>query len=128
MKIYYDMLPMCGIRRLVRRELRQMDGGFYGVGLPHPGVECFVAQLNKLLTHYGSSSSLGVHMQVSMEMLVIEGGISLQILLEPFSTYGKGVTHSWLRSVWEKIDMFGFKVEICELPLQFPRERAMDGL
>ena len=122
MKIYYDMLPMCGIRRLVRRELRQMDGGFYGVGLPHPGVECFVAQLNKLLTHYGSSSSLGVHMQVSMEMLVIEGGISLQILSEPFSTYGKGVTHSWLRSVWEKIDMFGFKVEICELPLQFLRE------
>jgi hypothetical protein len=97
-----------------------MDRGFYGVGLPHPGVECFVAQLNKLLTHYGSSSSLGVRMQVSM--LVIEGGISLQILLEPFSTYGKQVTHSWLRSVWEKIDIFGFKVEICKLPLQFPRE------
>lgn len=96
MKIYYDMLPMCGIRRSVRRELRQMDRGFYGVGLPHPGVECFIAQLNKLLTHYGSSSSLGVHMQVLMEMLVIEGGISLQILSESFSTYGKRVTHSWL--------------------------------
>ena len=25
MKIYYDMLPMCGIRRSVRRELWQMD-------------------------------------------------------------------------------------------------------
>jgi hypothetical protein len=61
-------------------------------------------------------------MQVSMEMLVIEGGVSLQILSESFSTYGKQVTHSWLRSVWEKIDMFGFKVEIRELPLQFPRE------
>jgi hypothetical protein len=24
--------------------------------------------------------------------------------------------------VWEKIDMFGFRVEIQELPLQFPRE------
>ena len=122
MKIYYDMLPMCGIRRSVRWELRQMDRSFYGVGLPHTGVECFVAQLNKLLTHYGSSSSLGVHMQVSMEMLVIEGGISLQILLEPFSTYGKRVTHSWLRSVWEKIDMFGFRVEIRDLPVQFPRK------
>ena len=96
MKIYYDMLPMCGIRRSVRRELRQMDRGFYAVGLPHPGVECFVTQLNKLLTHYGSISSLGVHMQVLMEMLVIEGGISLQILSESFSTYGKRVTHSWL--------------------------------
>ena len=122
MKIYYDMLPMCGIRRSVRWELRQMDRSFYGVGLPHTGVECFVAQLNKLLTHYGSSSSLGVHMQVSMEMLVIEGGISLQILSEPFSMYRKRVTLSWLRSVWEKIDTFGFRVEIRDLPIQFPRK------
>lgn len=122
MKIYYDMLPLCGIRRSVRKELRQLDRGFYGVGLPHPGVECLAAQLNKLLTHYGSSTSLGMQMQVSMEMMVIEGGISLQILSESFATYGKWVTHSWLKSVWEKIDMFGFKVEIRELPLQFPRE------
>ena len=99
-----------------------MDRGFYGVGLPHPGVECLAAQLNKLPTHYGSSSSLGIQMQVSMEMLVIEGGISLQILSESFATYGKRVTHSWLRSVWEKIDMFGFRVEIRELPLRSPRE------
>ena len=89
-----------------------MDRGFYGVGLLHPGVECFVAQLNNLLTHYGSSSSLGIQMQVSMEMLVIEGGISLQILSESFPKYGQWVTHSWLRSVWEKIDMFRFRVEI----------------
>jgi hypothetical protein len=48
MKFYYDLLPICGIRRLVRRELRQLERGFYGVGLPHPGVECFIGQLNKL--------------------------------------------------------------------------------
>jgi hypothetical protein len=51
MKIYYDMLPLCGIRRSVNRELRQLERGFYGVGLPHPGVECLVGQLDKLLTH-----------------------------------------------------------------------------
>jgi hypothetical protein len=45
MKIYYQMLPLCGIRRSVRRGLRQLDRGFYGVGFPHPGVECLVAQL-----------------------------------------------------------------------------------
>jgi hypothetical protein len=59
-----------------RKELRQLDRGFYGIGLPHPGVECFVAQINKLLVHYGCSSGLGIHMQVSMEMMVIEEGIS----------------------------------------------------
>jgi hypothetical protein len=89
MRIYYNMLPLCGIRRSVQKELRQLDRGFYGIGLPHPGVECFVAHINKLLMHYGCSSGLGIHMQVSMEMMIIEGGILTQILSEPFSQYGK---------------------------------------
>ena len=93
MKFYYDLLPICGIRQSLRRELRQLERGFYGVGLPHPGVECFIGQLDKLLTHYGSSSGLGVHMQVSMEVFIIEGGVSMQLLFEPFSRYGKWVTH-----------------------------------
>jgi hypothetical protein len=123
MKVYYDLLPLCGIRRSVKRELRQLERGFYVVGLPHPGVECFIGQLDKLLTHYGSSSGLGVHMQVSMEVFIIEGGVSTQLLSEPFARYGKWVTHCWLRSLWEKVEMFGFRVEIAPLPLQPPREK-----
>jgi len=134
MRTYYNLLPLCGIRRSVRRELRQLDRGFYGVGLPHPGVECFVAQLEKLLTNYGSSSGLGVHMQASMEVFIIEGGISTQLLSEPFARYGKWVTDCWLKSLWEKLDTFGFRVELAPLPLYCPREedmwlmRALEGL
>ncbi len=80
-------------------------------------------QLNKLLTHYGSSSGLGIHMQVSMEVLIIKGGVSAQILSEPFSHYGKWVNHCWLQSVWEKVDMFNFWVEISAIPLQLPWEQ-----
>ncbi len=53
----------------------------------------------------------------------MEGGVSAQILSEPFSRYGKWVTHCWLRSVWEKVDMFNFRVEISATPLQLPREQ-----
>jgi hypothetical protein len=106
----------------VRKELRQLDRGFYGIGLPHPGVECFVAQINKLLMHYGCSSGLGIHMQVSMEMMIIEGRISTQILSEPYTRYGKWEMHCWLWSLWEKVDMFHFCVEIQELALVTPRE------
>ncbi len=62
-----------------------MDRGFYGISFPHPGVECLVAQINKLLTLYGSSLGLGIHMQASMELLVTEGGVSTQILVEQFT-------------------------------------------
>ncbi len=61
-------------------------------------------------------------MQVSIEMMIIEGGIWTQILLEPFSRYGKLTTHCWLRSLWEKVYMFCFQVEIIDLPLAFPQE------
>jgi hypothetical protein len=118
MHIYYEVLPMCKICRSVRRELRQVDKGFFCVGLPHPGVECVVAQVDKLLAHYGCSSGLGIHMQVSMELLIIEGWVSGQALSEPYSQYGRWVTHSWLRSLWEKVGMFEFRVEVHQIPLE----------
>ncbi len=65
LQLYYDILSMSGIIQSANRELRQMDQGFYGKGFPHPGVECFIAQNNKLLTHYGCKLRLGIHMQVS---------------------------------------------------------------
>ncbi len=87
MKTYYALLSRCGVRKLVRKELRQMDRGFYGVGFPHPGVECLAGQISKLLSHYGSMSGLEKHMQVSMELLVIKVGISLQPLSEQYERY-----------------------------------------
>ncbi len=100
-----------------------MNRGFYSIGFPHPGVECLVAQINKLLNHYGSSSGLGIHMQASMELLVTEGGMSTQILAEPFAQYSKWVTHCWLRLVWEKVDIFRLRTEVSELPLGLPHEQ-----
>ncbi len=43
-------------------------------------------------------------------------------LSQPFQQYSKWVTRSWLRLVWEKVDMFNIRVKIRELPLKFPRE------
>jgi hypothetical protein len=61
-------------------------------------------------------------MQASMEIFIIEGGVSTQLVSEPLSRYGKWITHCWLKSLWEKLDKFGFWVEISPLPLLQPRE------
>jgi hypothetical protein len=53
-----------------------------------------------------------------MELMVIKGGISNQILAQPFPRYNKWVSHCWLKSVWEKIYFFNLTVEIKTLPLQ----------
>ncbi len=123
MRIYYNLLLICGIRWSVNRKSPQMNRGFYGCGFPHPGVECFIAQLNKLLTNYGCNSQPMIHLQTSMELMIVEGGVLMQILSQLFQWYSKWVTNSWLKSLWEKMDLFNLKVEIKELPLKMPRER-----
>lgn len=55
-----------------------MDIGFYEGGMPHPGVEAAVQQLNKLLMNYGCKSSVGVELQVCMELMITELGMSFQ--------------------------------------------------
>ena len=102
MKIYYEIHPQGGIRRTARRGTKQLAAGFYGVGCPHPAIECLIAQLNKLIMHYGSQSGLGLNIQTLLELLIIKMGLSLQPFTEDYDTCQHWVTSSWLKSVWEK--------------------------
>ncbi len=108
---YFQLLPFGGIRRSVRKEVRYLGKGFFGSGCPHLGVECFVGQMEKLLTHYGSQTVVGKLMQTSMELFIIELGMSNQPLAEDYNIGSYWISHSWLKSVWEKISLF--HVEVC---------------
>jgi hypothetical protein len=129
MKTYFSMLSLSGVRKSVSRELCQMDRGFYVARFPHPGVKCFIFQMNKLLTHYGSNTGLGIHMQLSMELLITEAGISLQLLSTPFTCCKRWVTHCWLKLLWEKVYMFSVCVEIFGITPQISKgaEQLADG-
>ncbi len=120
--VYWQLAPKGGVRRLAPAILRQLDRGFYGMGCPHLGMECLVAQITKLLIHYGCRSGLGLKMSVLMELLITEVGISAQPLCQPFLKYGTWVTHTWWQSLWEKVDKFAITVEIAPLPMVPPRE------
>jgi hypothetical protein len=120
MRKYYDLLLISGIRWSVWREMRQMDHSFYGCGFPHPGVECFIGKITKLLTNYGCNSGLGHHFQMLMELLVIEAGVSTQVLSRDYAWYSGWVSHCWQKYVWEKVSLFNLNVEIRDLPLRFP--------
>ena len=110
------------MRRTAPVFLRQLDQGFYGIGCPHPGIECLVAQITKLLVHYGCRSGVGIQMSVTTELLLTELGLSLQPLQESFSNFGRWVTDTWLKSVWEKVSKFNITVEIALLPINPPQE------
>jgi hypothetical protein len=120
-RVYWQVLPRGGVRRSLPTGLRQLDRGFYGIGCPHPGVECFIAQATKLLIHYGCQSGSGIQLQVSLELLIVELGVSSQPFQEVFSKYGKWVTASWFKSVWEKVDTYNVRIQIRSLDIDPPR-------
>lgn len=76
--------------------------------------------------HYGCQSSLGLKLQMSMELLVTELGISLQPLQESYRRYSCFVTNSWLKTLWEKVDMFDFSIEVNNIQLK-GEGRVMNG-
>ncbi len=121
-RIYWQLVPRGGVRGSAAVPLRQLDRGFYGIGCPQPGVECLVAQITKLLVHYGCQSGIGIKMQVSMELILTELGISAQPLQESYVRYGKWIMGTWLNSIWEKVNKFQIMVEIPPLPVCPPRE------
>lgn len=122
-KQYFNLIPLGGVIRTAPTAIRQLGKGFYGVGCPHPGIECFVGQISKLLMHYGCTSSLGQKMEVSHNQLVVELGLSAQPFQESFERHKSWVTWSWLVSVWEKCEIYGVKVFINDVPIELPRER-----
>jgi hypothetical protein len=91
---YRKMLPLGGIIWMASKGIRQLDQGFYGAGLPHPGVEAIVEQSNKLLTHYGCCTALDTELQTSIKLLLVELGMTFQPLQLSYADFGNMVTIS----------------------------------
>jgi hypothetical protein len=122
MKSYGKIQRLGGFRLFVRRELRQLDIGFYGIGCPDPAVESAIAQTNKVLSHVGCKSDIAIQMQASLEALIIEMGMSNQPFMEDYERCSnKWVTLSWLKTVWEKAHRLRFQIELGPTELQPPR-------
>ncbi len=119
---YYQILPLGKIVRTTTVESRTIDLGFYGMRLPHLGVEALITMSNKLLMHYGCNTATGKFMQVRYSLFLVELGISFQPLQKSYSKYGFLSTQSWMKMLWEKISMFGVKIVVAKEALKYPWE------
>jgi hypothetical protein len=84
-------------------------------------VEATVSGLSKLLTHYGCSTVVGWKLQVSMEFLMLEMGLSSQPFQLDYSSAHYLATGCWLKSLWEKIWRFDLRVTIGNVDCRPPR-------
>ena len=64
----------------------------------------------------------GKLLQVSIDQLIIEQGMDKQPFAVEYDHCQKWVTHLWLKSLWEKLYLFGIKMQLRRLQLRAPRE------
>ena len=121
MKPYGEIQRLGGFCLSVQRDLCLLTIGFYGIGCPHPEIECGMAQLGKLLMHMGCKSDLSIKLQASLEAFIFEAGVSCQPFMEDYTACNKWVTHSWLKTIWEKAHRLQIKIELGCSNLQLPR-------
>jgi hypothetical protein len=110
----YQILPLGGIVRTTPVRSRTINAGFYGVGLPHVGMEALIAMTNKLLTHYGCSTATGRFMKISYSLFFVKLGMSFEPLQADYRKYSSLVMHTWMKMLWEKLSMFKMTVSIPE--------------
>ena len=79
--------------------------------------------MSKIQQHYGCKTKMGLKMSASLELPIVEFGMSAQPLQESLKKYKDWVTWTWLVSVWEKCDMSNVVVSYNEKVVTFPRER-----
>ncbi len=114
------MLPLRGIVSKANQGIRQLDRGFYGAGSPNPGVEAMAKQAQKLLMNYGCHTALGTEQQTSLELLVVDLGLSFQPFHVSYEQYGGWVTMSWLKRVWDEVGFCSFVLTVNNLLTSYP--------
>ena len=78
---------MGGLRRTAPFQIRATNIGLYGAGCQHVGIECLIAQINKLLMHYECKSNDGLKFKILLQYIICEIGISDQPLQESYSGF-----------------------------------------
>ncbi len=114
---YYQILPLGGVTCTIRVRSQSIDAGFFGVSLPHLGIEALIAMANKLLMHYGCHTATGRVMQTLYCLFYLELGLLFQPLQESYQKYGHLVTHLWMKMLWEKLSMFIVHTVVTDIPL-----------
>lgn len=118
----FDVLPLLGVNRNVRRRWRTIPQAFGGIGLFDITTEQTIGWISMFLQHYGLDSVLARKFCASLEALQLEIGSIGCPLSENFDQLGHLATPCWMKSFWERLSHYKFVIHINYPTLKIPRE------
>ena len=121
-KQQYEVLPLLGVNRNIRKHWRTLPRAFGGIGLFHLPVEQTIGWINMFIQHFGLDSVLAGKFQASLEALQLEIGCTGCPLSEDFELLGDLATECWMKSLWERLHHYGIHMEVDWKEMMGPRE------
>ena len=127
----FKLLPHLGVNRHIKRGWRRTHQTFGGIGLLDLPIEQFICRVNIFMQHYGTPSSIGHKLSVSLHWLQLQIGCIGSPLLLPYATWAHLSPVCWTKCFWQSLDKFrvDFQVKYASLPPQREGDlSAMDFL
>lgn len=116
----YQLLPLLGVNRNIKRGWRTLHQTFGGIGLMDLPVEQFICRINLLQQHYGTPSGLGHKLSASIHWLQLQLGTAGSPFNLPYVKHSNLAPISWTKCLWELLDKYdvGLHLEYDSLPIQ----------
>ena len=121
-KQQFEVLPLLGVNRNIRKQWRMIPRAFGGIGLFSLTDEQTIGWLNMFNQHFGLDSVLGKKFQASLEVLQLEIGCAGCPFDEDFGKLGGLATECWMKSFWERLHHYGFDLYVKWPRLENPWE------
>ncbi len=115
----YEILPILGVARTVKRELRTLHTTFGRFDLFHLPTEQLICRINMLLQHYHTSSTLSKKLDASFRYLQLQLGTPYLL----FKKWGHLAPLSWVKMFWRSLDKFNIQLHMKYTILPLPQER-----
>jgi hypothetical protein len=116
----FHSLSFLGVNRNVKREWRTIHRAFGGIGLFSFAAEHTISMINIFIQHYGARTMLANNFMASIKALQLElkcKGNSLRVNYDKMHILA---TECWMKSFWERLHYYRFKIHLAYPPLTPP--------
>lgn len=118
----FTLLPLLGVNRHIKRGWRTLHQTFGGVGLIDLPIEQFICHINIFQQHYGSPSSIGHKLSVSLHWLQLQIGTADCPFTVDYNTWAHLSPLCWTKCFWETLDKYNVGLEMTYSTLKMQRE------
>jgi hypothetical protein len=105
-------LPKAGYNRNFPKEVIHGPTSLLGADIHHPYTTQLIVHLDILLRHGGQETITGQLLTGNLETTKLELGLPGPSFGQDFSRFGKLVTSSWIKGVWEEIHTIGTDIRM----------------